>query len=164
MIAIRIEPIKAKTPDLARLYAQIIEREFDIEAKAIEKDFEFIVETWDRKPKFVIRKLKSSHRLTVMIFTTDKIFNYLNHGTEPHIITPVRANMLHFQSGYTAKSRPRWIGGQQGGGFGDDVFAKRVQHPGTEARKWDEAIARKRRKSLALRINQKIAQANRKLK
>lgn len=40
----------------------------------------------------------------------------LENGTSPHLIEPVNANVLHFQIG------------------GEDIFAKRVNHPGTTAR------------------------------
>lgn len=40
----------------------------------------------------------------------------LENGTSPHLIEPVNANVLHFQIG------------------GEDIFTKRVNHPGTTAR------------------------------
>lgn len=160
----RIEALKPKPADRAKLFEQYIKQAYDVTAQEIKRDLEAITDTWERKVKFNVRQTTRSGRLGITVTTNDRIFHYVNHGTEPHIITPVRAQALHFLSGYTAKSRPGWIGSQEGGAYGDDVFTQRVSHPGTEARKFDVAIARRRQKSLQSRVNQKIAEANRKLK
>lgn len=160
----RIEALNPKNADRAKLFEQVIQQAYEATALEIKRDLEAITDTWEHKVKFTVRKTTRRGRLGITVTTNDRIFGYVNHGTEPHIITPVRARSLRFQSGYTAKSRPGWIGSQQGGAYGDDVFAQQVSHPGTVARKFDVAIARRRQKSLQSRVNQKIAEANRKLK
>jgi hypothetical protein len=45
-----------------------------------------------------------------------QIVDFLEYGTRPHIIVPVIANALH------------WVDEESG----DDVFARRVRHPGTK--------------------------------
>lgn len=162
--SVRIEAVKPRSLPDAKIFADNIERQYDITAREVARDLEAITATWKHKVKFTIRKTKRQGRLGITITTKDKIFNYVNKGTEPHVITPVKSSMLAFKSGYNAKTRPGWIGSQQGGPFGGTVFAKQVNHPGTEARKFDVAIARRRQKSLQSRVNQVIAKANRKRK
>ena len=159
----RIEAIKPKPVNRAKVFDQVIEKRYQQTAQAIKRDFDAITKTWDHEVKFTIRKTTRSGRRGITVTTNDRIFGYVNNGTEPHIITPVRARALHFQEGYTAKSRPGWIGSQDGGPFGDDVYAQQVNHPGTDARKFDVAIARRRQKELQSKLNQDIAKANRKL-
>ena len=164
MTIFRIQAIKPKHVDRAKVFDAVIEHRYDVLAGQIKRDFEDITETWEHKPKFNIRKTKRSGVLGITVTTSDRIFGYVNHGTEPHTITPVNAPALRFQSGYKAKSRPGWIGSQDGGSYGDTVFAQAVNHPGTEARKFDVAIARRRQKSLQSQLNQDLAKAARKLK
>lgn len=162
--SVRIEAVKPKSLPDAKIFAEVIERQYDITANEVKRDLEAITKTWKHKVKFNVRKTKRGGRLGITITTDDKIFHYVNKGTEPHVITPVKSDRLAFKSGYNAKTRPGWIGSQQGGPYGSTVFAKQVNHPGTEARKFDVAIARRRQKSLQSRVNQAIAKANRKKK
>ena len=78
-----------------------------------------------------------------MIATTDTIYGYVNDGTRPHIIVPRRARVLAFGTGGSPKTAPRVIGSQPGSRGGKMVFTRRVNHPGTEARAFDETIAKK---------------------
>lgn len=113
------------------------------QATPIRADFRETVKTWKRKPKFETKVSLAGSRMTVTVYTTDPIYGYVDKGTKPHVIRPVKAKALHFVTGYSAKTTPRVIGSREGGADGDEVFTKEVQHPGTKAREFDKIIARK---------------------
>ena len=158
---LRITAIKPKPID-PDVYAKEIEHEYDLLAKDIKRDLEAITRTWVHKVKFNVRKTRRSGMLGITVTTSDKIFGYVNFGTEPHVIKPKKSSVLAFQSKYKAKTRPGWIGSQPGGPYGETVFAKEVQHPGSEARKFDVAIAQRRQKTLQSRMNRRLALVARK--
>lgn len=112
----------------------------------IKQDFEQTTATWKHKPKFEILISLAGGGPTLLVDTNDRVYGYVNRGTKPHPIRPKRAKALAFQSGYQAKTAPGVIGSGPGGPFGDTVFSKGVRHPGTKARKFDEAIKKKREK------------------
>ena len=105
----------------------------------IKADFEKTTATWDHKVVFE-EQISLSGGPQVEVYTTDKIYGYVDRGTRPHIIRPVKAKALRFQSGYKAKTMPGVIGSQGGGSFGDTVFSKGVQHPGNAPRNFSKEI------------------------
>lgn len=101
--------------------------------------FENTTRTWETPVEFTARKINAE---TAVVGTDNQIYVYVNDGTEPHEIRPRSpGGTLAFQTGYQAKTQPNVAFSQGGGAFGDYVHAKAVQHPGTEARDFDEAIA-----------------------
>lgn len=105
-----------------------------------EKDFSKTVATWKKKPSFIKRKASKS-KLMAQVYTQDEIYTYVVRGTKAHVITPKRAPVLRFQTGFTSKTVPRRISSRRGGASGNFVAAKKVRHPGTEARDFDIVIA-----------------------
>ena len=106
----------------------------------IKKDFEKTTATWSTKVQFnVVYRVKGGGP-EVFVFTDSEIYGYVNDGTRPHLIFPVRAKALAFASGYTAKTSPGVIGSGAGGPSGSTVVRPYVEHPGTEARKFDQVI------------------------
>lgn len=99
---------------------------------------------WSNQPEYKVEREQGSNHITLVFGTSDKIWNWLDRGTRPHIIRPKRAKVLAFQWGgpgsYKAKTRPGWIGSGSGGPSGDTVFRRAVHHPGTEPRHWTAAI------------------------
>jgi len=67
----------------------------------------------------------------------------VDEGTRPHIICAKRAKRLRFPSGYYAKTTPGIIGSVAGGSYGPDIYRVCVMHPGFEARRFSQIIARK---------------------
>lgn len=80
--------------------------------------------------------------------TNNDIYGYVSRGTRPHLITP-HGSWLSWEGGtFRAKTRPGVLGSRSGGnrptgGVGQAIFARRVQHPGTQARGFEEAVAAK---------------------
>jgi hypothetical protein len=111
--------------------------------REIRADFEQTTRTWKHRPEFVAEMDLEGPGPTVMVGTDDEIYRYVDEGTKPHIIRPVHGKRLVFQGGYSAKTAPHVIGSQEGGAFGDRVFATEVHHPGNEAREFTKDIQKR---------------------
>jgi len=115
-------------------------------AGEMEKDFKATTATWKHKVKFEKLVDVAASPVQILVGTDDEIYGYVNNGTKPHPIFAGiytgRSNkaVLAFPSAYKAKTQPRVIGSEGGGGFGDTVVVPFVQHPGTDARHFDEVI------------------------
>lgn len=100
--------------------------------------FERTVASWEHKPAF----RAGGNLFDRWIGTQDVVYDYVAHGTRPHVIRPRDpGGKLAFQTGYTAKTSPNVIGSRPGGASGNTVYANEVMHPGTEARNFDTIIA-----------------------
>lgn len=83
--------------------------------------------------------------------TDNDIYGFVTRGTRPHLITPKQRKYLVFGEGkYNPVTRPGVLGsrrvgtGLQGaGGVARPIFARRVRHPGTKARGFEELVATK---------------------
>lgn len=119
-------------------------------------DFWDTVQTWKTKVKFSKRVILKTP-LTGIVDTNNEIYGYVNFGTDPHPIPKVGTANLRFRTGYTAKTKPGLIWSNRGGASGPWVGAKSVEHPGTEARNFDKAIARNRRRDFNKRMQKAMA-------
>ncbi|MFA5323890.1 MAG: hypothetical protein WC373_14560 [Smithella sp.] len=116
----------------------------------MKKEFEKTTKTWKHKPKFEILRALSSNlgKVEVTVETNDEIYGYVNNGTKQHIIEPKKpGGKLSFMWGgpgsYSPKTSPGVIGSQKGGMSGGEKTVRAwVIHPGTEARNFDEMIAK----------------------
>jgi hypothetical protein len=119
------------------------------------KDFEKTTSTWSHKPDFVIKEQPTGF----LVGTDDEVWTMLDKGTRAHRIVARRAKRLRFSSGFTAKTRPGFVGSQSGGASGGPVFAQEVNHPGTTARGWSKLIAAKYRVQMQRYISARIREA-----
>lgn len=158
---LRIEAIAPKDADASKVFNKHLKKAMDETAVEVKQDLQAVTQTWKHKPKFTVRVTTRGGRLGITISTDDVIFAYVNYGTKAHIIRPKRAKVLRFQSGYSAKTRPNFIGSKAGGAAGAWVSAQEVHHPGSAARGFDIAIAKRRQKSLKSRMDHAMAVANR---
>ncbi len=117
------------------------------------------VKTWNHKPDFGFEITAPGGDLVMVVGTDDEIFGYVEQGTQPHPIYPVRAKMLRFQTGYRAKSVPNIVGSFSGGPSGAIVFRKRVMHPGSKPRNFIPTIFNKRRYIYVQNMQLAIAKA-----
>lgn len=125
----------------------------------IRKDFEETTKTWTNKPEFQVVYAVRPNGPEVLVGTDDKIYGYVNEGTKPHPIFPVRAKALRFQTGYVAKTVPGQLFSLAGGAFGDVVHRPYVMHPGTEARNFDDIIQKAWKSKFKTRIEQAMKEA-----
>lgn len=107
------------TPDAAK---RAVKRGLDRSAKLARERVQAKVIGWKTRPRFTI---KNDSVLERTVATDNLIFHFQDAGTKPHIIRPRRRRFLRFV--------PRG-----GSGF---VFARQVNHPGTDAQRWTTTIA-----------------------
>lgn len=153
---IKLAPIKpsAKAITFTR-YADAAKLGLRDAAEAALEDFEKTGATWRTKPTFVIKEQRDGF----LVGTDNEIWNMLDKGTRAHRIVARRAKRLRFSSGFSAKTRPGFVGSQSGGSSGGPVFAQSVQHPGTTARAWSKLIASKYKVQMQRYIQTRIKEA-----
>lgn len=96
--------------------------------------------------------------------TDNQIYEYVTRGTKPHLIRPVRAKSLVFGEGtYRAVTTPGVLGSRRvgtglvgAGGVARPIFTKLVHHPGTKARGFEEAVAKRLQKVLERNVTAAI--------
>ncbi len=125
----------------------------------IRKDFEETTKTWSKKPEFQMVYAVRPNGPEVLVGTDNEIYGYVNEGTKPHPIFPVRAKALRFQTGYVAKTVPGQLFSRAGGASGDVVHRAYVMHPGTEARNFDDIIQKAWASKFKTRIEQAMREA-----
>lgn len=126
--------------------------------KKPQKDFEKTTSTWEHGVEFPIEDRSSAGRLAMFTGTDDEVYAMVNDGTEPHIIRPVKAQVLAFPVGYKAKTSPGRISSGSGGASGLMAFAREIHHPGTKARHFDKAIADKWQSKFRSEMNDVMSQ------
>lgn len=164
--------LRAITPKRAKvLDSKIFEEEIEKELKTRVKDkalrlLNRTVRTWTHKPHFQAALIgRGSEAVSLRIWATGpnaQIWNWVNLGTRPHIITIRNARSLRFMSGFRPKTRVRVLSSHRGGTFGSPVFRKRVRHPGTQAREFHIAVAFRLRDDFGRDIENAIRRAIRK--
>lgn len=123
--------------------------------------------TWDTKVRFKITRARAlSFGLHGEVYTTNLIYHFVNAGTKKHKIRAKKANALVFVWGgrgsYKAQTTPRIIGSRFGGATGFTNYRKEVNHPGTEAREFDQEVARLIKKQLEDDVQNRINKITRK--
>jgi hypothetical protein len=141
----RVEPFKT---ELDRAGTQV--------AADVLQDFKRTTATWQHKVTWTKQVVATAGQVLLNVGTADAIYRYVDEGTRPHVIRPRRARMLRFATGYQAKTTPGVIGSGPGGARGPVVYAKAVMHPGTKARGFSKAIAKKWRKPFAVAMQRAL--------
>lgn len=112
--------------------------------RGIERDFKETTKTWSHQPKWDSVIDTKGGQLAVLVGTDDPIYKYVNDGTKPHVIVPRTKKALRFPwDGYGShipKTIPTWIGSFPEQVPTNTVYFKKVNHPGNEARMFDEEI------------------------
>jgi hypothetical protein len=122
-------------------------------AEGAKVDFETTTATWQHKVDFAIDKHAEDKRV---VGTDDEIYGYVNEGTRPHLIVAHGKALAFPGGGFRPKTRVKVIGSNAGSKGGATVFRPKVQHPGTDARKFDEAIAEKWSRQLPIVMQRAI--------
>lgn len=108
------------------------------------RDFKSTVASWDKKPTFFVRRTGNAEFIEIVAGTDSEFYAMLDQGTRPHTITPVVKRILSFNPNYVAKTQVGILKARPGGSVGGQVaLARKVLHPGTEARNWAILIAEK---------------------
>jgi hypothetical protein len=109
----------------------------------LKKDYELTTATWNTKPKFEAIEAFSPSGPSVLVGTDDKIYQYVDEGTKPHLIFPRKAKALFFMSPSTAKTKPNWIGSGPGSNGNKKNVVPFVHHPGNAARNFTKILQKK---------------------
>lgn len=111
--------------------------------KQVKRDFEKTTKNWKTEVKFLVSFKRAKGAYILSAFTDNEIYGYVNDGTEPHKIPVKNAPFLVFTTGGTAKTSLGQLKSGKGSRGNNFVSVKEVDHPGTEARKFDEIIAKR---------------------
>jgi len=152
-----IKPQRFKAEEIQKA----LERKAAYVADQVLLDFLLTVSQWSTQPKFEKLVQVGPESVEVLVGTDDFVYKLVSGGTRPHIIRVKRARALRFQAGYKAKTMPGVISSQSGGAFGPNVYALQVQHPGTEARKFEETIGKKWRPRFKREMEQALVEGGR---
>lgn len=147
---------KVKLPNRQRLL-QTVDGAMALWARDVKKDYESTVATWTDKPAFKVTRRSAPSYIQYSVYTSSEKYAYVDFGTRPHAIAARRSPYLRYQQVYRAKTRPGSIRSRAGGKSGPWLVRKRVNHPGNEARKFTETIARKNRTALTIRISKALS-------
>lgn len=134
----------------------------------IKKDFEKTTETWEKKPEFELVISLRKPGPAILVDTDNEIYRYVNDGTKPHPIFAgiftgkSKKRVLSFPSQFTPKTKVRQLRSFRGFKGGPNVQRPFVQHPGTEARRFDEVIRKKRTPWFKRRMERAMRRAARK--
>jgi len=144
---IRSKKRKAEILNLDYLARKLLEQALeDKVSPALIKSHNLVVADWKNKPTFETRIAVRPEKISMTVFPAGDaagIYEIVDQGSPPHIIKPVKANLLVFRTGYQPKTLARPARTVSGGGkaTGDIVRAKLVHHPGSEGRFFSEQIA-----------------------
>ena len=117
--------------------------------------FKTTTSTWKTKVNFVVDGPEGGRGA---VGTDSDIYGYVARGTRPHLITPKNASVLAFPGGQSSpKTNPGILGSRRGSnGGGEMVFTSVVHHPGTKARGFEEAVAKRLQKVLETNVTAAI--------
>lgn len=105
--------------------------------------FEDTTEGWKKEPLFFAHHFETNGSIGVQVYTSDSVYGIVNAGSPSHLIRPKqRGGILRFQTGYRSATR---AGSLKSGAYarsGSFITAPQVRHPGFEARRFDELIAK----------------------
>lgn len=133
--------------------ARAVANGLDGAAKGALVDFKVTTATWSHKPDFDVSEPSADRRV---VGTDDEIYDYVTEGTKPHVIVAHGKALAFPGGGFRPKTRVRYIGSNKGSKGKGVVFRPRVNHPGTTAREFEQAIAEKWQKQLPIVMQRAI--------
>lgn len=146
--------LKAIVPERSLVDQKRMQRELEAAINktldAVRSDFRRTVRTWKEQPVFVLVKARAvGANLEGEVHTTNEIYRYVTRGTRPHPIVAKNASKLFFKTGgFLPKTTARVIGSKTGKSGSEWAAASQVNHPGTQAREFEEEIAARKQRNL----------------
>lgn len=152
-VKVQVTLPKAGLVDMARLRREL-DAGLDDSAQRVQANLEKPTSTWQTKVAFQIKAIANGR----IISTTNEIYGYVSKGTRPHVIRAKNARYLNFPSASSPKTSPGSLDSGAGSRGPADTFRRQVFHPGTEARKFDEAAAKIARVEYPKRMQEAVKQ------
>lgn len=111
---------------------------------ALQKSLERLTDNWKTKVKWVVTVEIQPNKIQILGYTENEKFAYVEEGTDSHTIVPKKASWLRFRTNYVAKTLPKPGRLNPSGGVstGPEVYAKAVNHPGSEGRHLTKEVAK----------------------
>lgn len=150
-LAFSVKGINPKKLDVTAIRTELI-NELKKEGKLQVSILDRTTRNWKReKPtfKYIVDISGSSVDLLVGPSGNKKgaqKWEWLDEGTEPHLISAKRAPHLRFRLGYNAATRPQWLNSRGHYYIGNWWrTASVVRHPGIQAREWSMTLQKQRK-------------------
>lgn len=113
-------------------------------APALKELFGQSVEGWQNPPEWSQKQTVAQTYISMQVYASGenaKQYAIVNEGSPPHVIRPRRSKFLRFQTGYKAGTSPGSLHSTAFVRSGSFVSAGEVNHPGFEARAFDQTVA-----------------------
>jgi hypothetical protein len=154
----KLTPILPRPLNVSGIQQALIDGMRDV-GQRIREEFEDTTKTWNHQPAwdpaFPIPRV-GIDEISVTTETEDQVYGWLDQGTKKNYPIPTVPGVksLAFPSQFIAKTSPGIIGSGVGFSGGDTVIRKQVIHPGVEARKFDETIAKNNKSNFKITMDQ----------
>lgn len=140
--------ISIKLPDPSKFSSQrfidaIEKAQQDKIVPALKNLFRQTVEGWQNPPEFMSEKIRTPNSIGVRVFAggpNAEKYALVVKGSPRHPIYPKNRGLLYFRPGYVPSTKPRVLSSRAYSRSGDYVSASKVDHPGFEAREFDQVI------------------------
>jgi len=123
----------------------IARKQREVTAPDVLRMFYDTTEGWETDITFKSKQIMNTRRIAMQVFPYGhgkKVYSIVNFGSPAHTITAKRpSRMLKFQTGYRSATRPGQLMSSPKRRFGKSISTYTVNHPGFEARLFDEFIA-----------------------
>lgn len=128
-------------------------------APTLKKLFRQSVYGWSDKPSFRQKFTRHAAELSMEVYTENDIYGLVNAGSPRHWIPKSGTTFQRFRKGYRPATRPGSL--QSGRKYRSQPWwtAYRVDHPGFQARKFDELVAKEYEPQFRREITQSFATA-----
>lgn len=157
--------IEIPTKNMADIHiaTALAQKQRNVTAQEVIRDFEGTVEGWVERPEFHYRSIVNSQRIAVQVFPYGRgksKYELVNAGSPSHIITARRpGGFLRFQTGYRSATTAGSLSSRSKYRFGGFMRTYSVNHPGFEARDFPKLIAAKNADKFALDMQDAVNEA-----
>jgi hypothetical protein len=161
----RIKPNRFKEEAVNRALRNALRRV----GAGMKKDFEATVKTWEKPAVFRVATHLTAGipSPSVEVWTDNALWKMLDEGTKPHDIWAgiytgrSDKKALAFPSVFAAKTKVGVLDSFAGSSGGEKIVRPYVQHPGTKARKWSQALEKKWKKRFKEEMEKGLHEARR---
>lgn len=135
---IKIKIITANTIPTKALNKEILKLAKNL-GEFIAKEFAKSYRTWTKQPEFKTVLKSNSRQISVKVFTTNKIYGYINSGT--------RVRRVLLKRPFKRKTKAGRLKAKSGTNSGV-IVSRKFNFPGIPARKFDELVVKSSTKQL----------------